>query len=348
MTKEELEQMVRDIEQAEAELVEEGLNKEELDQEEEGLASDVDICPHAKEEQVTALSQPKHLISLSTSAVLVCADVRVWSATAVDPEISSEVTTAKKADKNAGKFVKNILNNNAKHKAIVNYRQTIYNWMKRRTYRWNKSQDLLPSMDLPMFKQEWAHHELQFNIILDEFINDYDHIVSNMAFSQGDMFDRDDYPTKDEVRRKFSAQMFVAEVPTNDFRCSIANDIAEDLYDTYTKQTASIIEGIAKDQGERLIDLMVSISFCCDIEDKDSKRRRKIYDTTLDKAKSMCDLFKTFNLTSNPQLEEARANLERTLKGVDAEAIRGSDSLRISVKKDVDSILEKFSSFKCV
>ena len=339
MTKEELDQMVRDIEQAEAELVT------------EGLASDVDTCPHIKEEivpQVTALSQPKHLISLSTSAVLVCADVRVWSATAVDPEISNEVITFKKADKNAGIFIKNILNNNAKHKAIVNYRQTIYNWIKRRTYRWNKSQDLLPSMDLPVFKQEWAHHESQFNIILDDFINDYDHIVSNMAFSQGDMFDRDDYPTKDEVKKKFSAQMFVAEVPTNDFRCSIANDIAEDLYSTYTKQTASIIERIEKDQQKRLIDLMISISFCCDIEDKGSKKRRKIYDGTLEKLKNMCDLFKDFNPTNNPQLEEARANLERTLKGVDADSIRSSDSLRLSVKKDVDSVLEKFSNFKCV
>ena len=339
MTKEELDQMVRDIEQAEAELIVEGLASDD----------DVDMCPHVEQvtEQVTALSQPKHIISLSTSAVLVSLDVNIWSATKQDREISDEVTTLKKADKNAGRFVKNILNNNPKHKAVVNYRQTMYNWMKRRTYRWNKSQDLLPSVDLPAFKQEWAEHENQFNIILDDFINDYDHIVSNMAFSQGDMFNRDDYPDKDDVRRKFGCQLFVAEVPTNDFRCSISNDIAEDLYSTYKKQTASIIEGIAQEQGERMIALMESISYCCEIEDN-STRRRKIYDTTLDKAKSLCDLFKTFNLTNNPQLEEARANLERALKGVDAESIRNSDTLRTSVKKDVDSILSKFGAFQCM
>jgi hypothetical protein len=291
------------------------------------------------------LKQPNHIISLSTSAVLVALDINVWSATKQDREISDEVTTAKKADKNAGRFVKNILNNNPKHKAIVNYRQSMYNWRKRRTYRWNKSQDLLPCMDLPAFKQEWAEHELAFNNLLEEFLLDYDHIVSNMAFSQGDMFNRDDYPHKDEVRQKFGCQLFVSEVPMSDFRCTIANDLADDLRATYSKQAEDIIQVIGEQQSERMIALMVSISNCCEIEDKSSSKRKKIYENTLDKAKDMCDLFKTFNLSANPLLEEARHELERTLRGVDANAIRNSDTVRDNVKKDVDSILSKFGAF---
>lgn len=291
------------------------------------------------------LAQPNHIISLSTSAVLIALDVNVWSATKQDREISDEVTTAKKADKNAGRFVKNILNNNPKHKAIVNYRQAMYNWRKRRTYRWNKSQDLLPCADLPSFKQEWAEHEQEFHILLEDFLTDYDHIVSNMAFSQGDMFNRDDYPHKDDVRRKFGCQLFVSEVPMSDFRCSIANDLAEDLHSTYKKQTEEIIQVIGEQQAERMIALMKSISECCEIEDKDSKKRKKIYGATLEKAQSMCELFKTFNLTNSPLLEEARHDLERALKGIDAQSIRDSDYTRECVKKDVDSILSKFGAF---
>ena len=73
------------------------------------------------------LTKPDHLISLASSAVLVSVDISVWSATKQDRGISDEVTTSKNADKHAGRYVKNLLANHPKHKAVVNYRQTIYN-----------------------------------------------------------------------------------------------------------------------------------------------------------------------------------------------------------------------------
>ena len=97
----------------------------------------------------TELSKPKHLLSLASSAVLVSVDANVWSATKQDRGISNDVADSKHADRKAGKYVKNLLADHPKHKALVNYRQTIYNWVKRRTYRWNNSQDLLPSFDVP-------------------------------------------------------------------------------------------------------------------------------------------------------------------------------------------------------
>jgi len=71
--------------------------------------------------------KPDHLISLASSAVLVSMDINVWSATKQDRVISDEVTTSKNADRSAGRYVKNLLANHSKHKAVVNYRQTIYN-----------------------------------------------------------------------------------------------------------------------------------------------------------------------------------------------------------------------------
>ena len=65
------------------------------------------------------LQKPEHLISLASSGVLVSVDINVWSATKQDRRISNEVTTAKNASADAGKYVKNLLANHAKHKAIV-------------------------------------------------------------------------------------------------------------------------------------------------------------------------------------------------------------------------------------
>lgn len=295
------------------------------------------------------LRKPKHLISLASSAVLVSVDVNVWSATKQDRAISDEVTTAKKADRSAGRYVKNLLADHHKHKALVNYRQTIYNWLQRRTYRWNNSQDLLPSIDLPRFKAEFNHHETEFTKLLDDFLASYENIVSDMAFKQGDMFNRNDYPTKDQIASKFGVHLFVSDVPMQDFRCQIAEDIADDLFTTYSKQSETIIRDIMEQQVSRFKDVMESISHCCGYDEVDRDGnvktvKRKIYDSTLQKAKEMCESFKQFNLTGNQELEDARSRLEKTLRDVTAEDIRESDAVRASVKNDIDDILGKFRS----
>ena len=299
----------------------------------------------------TNLQQPSHIISLATSGVLVSVDVNVWSATKQDRVISSEVTSSKKADPNAGRFVKNLLANNVYHKDLVNYRQTIHNWLKRRTYRWNNSQDLLPSVDMPDFKAEYNDHEQEFNRLLDDFCMNYDSIKSNMAFAQGDMYNAEDYPSVEEVRAKFGCKLYVSEVPTQDFRCQVANDLAHDLKQSYEKQTKEIVKNVLHQQIERITDVMESISHCCgtqEITTKDGEvksKKRKIYDTTIEKAKSLCRSISQFDVLNNEdsaKLRDACRLLDNALTGVSIDALRESDYTRERVKNEVDDILNKF------
>lgn len=306
---------------------------------------------HGSVARKTSLEMPEHLISLASSAVLVTVNVSVWSATKQDRSISDEITTSKHADKDAGKFTKNLLANHTKHKSVLNYRQTVYNWMMRRTYDWNGAQRCLPSIDLPKFMTEYHQHEAEFHRLVDEFIDHYDSIVSDMAFKQGSMFNRNDYPSKDEIRSKFKINLFTSEVPMNDFRCGIAQDIAEDLFTSLSKQTEEIVQSILREQAERFVDVMESISHSCGQEEvvtdtgEVKTKKRKVYQSTIEKAKEMCETFKQFNLVDSQELEQARAMLEKALNGVSADDIRDSEAVRASVKNDVDEILNKFGKF---
>lgn len=298
------------------------------------------------------LQQPNHITSLATSALLVSVDVNVWSATKQDRSISSEVTTAKKADESAGRFVKNLLADNKQHKALINYRQTIYNWLKRSTYRWNNTQDLLPVVSLESFKKQFNEHETEFNELLSRFLTNYDGIISDMAFKQGDMFNRDDYPTVEQVKAKFGIKLYVSEVPEQDFRCQVADDLARDLKISYQRQAEEIVKNVLHQQITRVTDVMESIAHCCgshEITTKDGSittKKRKIYDTTIDKAKELCKTYKDFKLVDNEEsrkLVEVVASLENVLNGVDTETLRESDAVREQVKSGVEDILDKFS-----
>lgn len=298
------------------------------------------------------LQKPTSVVSLATSAVLVSIDVNIWSATKQDRVISSEVTSRKKAVDSAGKFTKNLLAGNQQHKDLHNYRQTIYIWLKRKTFRWNDSQDLLPVIDLETFKAEYNDHEKEFYRLLDNFMMKYQSIVSDMAFAQGDMFNRDDYPIPEQVRAKFGINLYVSEVPSHDFRCQISNDIANDLKQQYERQAEGIVRNVLSEQITRITEVMESISHCCgeqtitDTKTGETKtKKRKIYDTTISKAKELCKTFERFRPINNEQsdrLLEVVKRLSSTLNGVDIESLRDSDAVRGKVKSDVDDILSKF------
>ena len=305
---------------------------------------------------VIQLDSPNHVISLATSAVLVNAEVSVWSATKQDRVISNEVTTAKKADHSAGRYVKNLLADDPTHKQLLNYRQTVYNWLRRSTYDWNGSLRLLPVVNLPKFKAEFQQHEKSYFALRDAFLAKYPQIVSNMAFKQGDMFDRSEYPSVDQIKDKFRIRLYVAEVPQSDFRCSIAQDLAEDLKTTYQKQVNDeIVPQVMADIANQFMEVMESISHCCGVDEISSStdgevktKKRKIYETTVDKAKDLCETFRSFNLTNDEELAKASVSLERVLSGVSAEDIRESDAVRESVKQGVDDILSKFGAFQSI
>ena len=297
------------------------------------------------------LQQPEHIVSLATSSMLVSVDINVWTATKQDRGISDEVATMKKAELGTAKVTKYLFARNPKHNRIVKLRQLIRKWLVGSTYRWSNSQHLLPTVDLERFKQDYEKYEREFNTAVEDFLSHYKNLVSDEAFKQGDMFDKNDYPSIEELRQKFNMRLFVAEVPSHDFRCQVSQDTADDLKAEYQQQADEIVKTVLATQVNRIVDVMKSISHCCghiesvDKEGKPSFKRRAIYDTTFQRAKALVNTIKNFKPMNNEQsdkLQNAVDDLEKVIGGVSADVLRDSDSARAEVKQGIDKILSKF------
>ena len=293
------------------------------------------------------MNNPEVMVSLATSGMIVNVEVNVWSATKQDRTISKEVTTAYKADDEAARVVKHLLAGDPTHKKLLNHRQTIYNWVKKRTYDWSGSNRYLPMVSLMQFKQEFNQLEEEYKKLTDEFVEKYPDIVAAMAFKQGDMFDAQEYPSAEEVRSKFKMKLFVHPVPENDFRVAIAEDIKEELQKHYAHEATTKVEEIMRDATERLVEFIKRIAHACrDVEPEGSEgtkvRKPKVYEGTIEGAKEMCSLLKDFNLTGDQRLEDMRQDLLATLNDVTAKDIRESDATRAHVKSEMDKIMGKF------
>lgn len=291
------------------------------------------------------MNQPPVMVSLATSGMIVNVEVNVWSATKQDQTISKEVTTAHNADDKAARVVKHLLAGDPIHKKLLNHRQTIYNWVKKRTYDWSGSNRYLPVSMLQKFKNEFDALEQEYEILKQEFVAKYPDIVAGMAFKQGSMFDANEYPSADQVASKFRIKLFVHPVPENDFRVAIANDIKEELEKHYASEASSKVEEIMRDATERLVEFIKRIAHACrevEAEGDGKVRRPKVYEGTIDGAKEMCELLKEFNLTGDSRLEDMRQDLLATLNDVTAKDIRESDATRSHVKSEMDKIMNKF------
>jgi F0F1-type ATP synthase membrane subunit b/b' len=293
------------------------------------------------------LKKPDHIISLASSSMLVDTRVTVWTGTKQDSEISDEVTAAKKADPESGRFVKHLLANCPEHKRCMNYRQIVYNWMQKRTYDWAGSTRILPIVDYPKFMKEYEQHEAKFHELVDEFVKAYPIIVSNRAFTMGDMFRKEDYPTAEEVRDKFTINLYRAEVPTGDFRCNITSDLADDLSTHYERQAKQLVEGILVQQKEQLVEIMKTLAENCAVETVSENgvlkvKRKKLYESTLTRAQELCETFRSFNLTADSELEQMRDEFARVVSNVTIDKLRDNDAARVVVQEEVTDILSKF------
>lgn len=292
------------------------------------------------------LTAPNHLISLSTSAHLVHVEVKTWTATSQNRAISQEVTAAKNASSDAGRFTQNLLNNAPAHRLLINHRQTVYNWLQRVTYDWAGSWRILPGFKIEQFKREYDQLAQDYDKLKEDFFSVYSSLVSDAAFKQGAMFDRSLYPDIDVLRGRFYMKLFITAVPQSDFRSAISTEIADDLKNHYESQVNSVVHEMMDDIRKQLVTYATKLrDACTEVQaDTDGKvKRKKIYESTVEQTKAMVGLLDKFNITHDPALEDARRQLEQTLSGVSLETLRESAYARSEVKDGLDDILSKFA-----
>jgi hypothetical protein len=129
-----------------------------------------------------------------------------------------------------------------------------------------------------------------------------------------------------------------------DFRVDIGEEGLKELQSQYEAVLQQRVTGAMTEAWERLHDCLTRMSErLTDDTDSNGESKRKIFrDSLVDNAVEICGLLKSFNITNDTRLDEMRKQLEDAMRGVDADSLRDSDSLREQTKRKVDNILSKF------
>jgi hypothetical protein len=278
--------------------------------------------------------------SISSSAMLVELNISVWTGRKFDKGVSQEIDTQKQTTTRAGNYSKRLFADEPIFDAIQKYAGNARTYHYHATMPWSDSGlRLLTTTMFFDYQKEISGMEMEFNRLVEQFVNQYDKLVLQAQMKLGALFNSDDYPHVDTVREKFRFSVKFAPVPeVGDWRVNVGNEAQEMLKESYAEYYQANLEQAYADVWERTHEALKRMS------DKLSGDKKQIFrDTLVGNVQEMIDLLDKFNITGDPKMKQAKVKMESALSGITPDALREDDALRHDVKSKVDSLLKEFS-----
>lgn len=285
----------------------------------------------------------QHLSGVARSAMLVSLNISVYSGRKQDKRTQAEVVAAKNSGSSrAASVYKNLFSDCPELDAISKFQSRARLRHYQLTLPWDDNgQRLLPTKAMFDYKAEMNRYADEFDRLVEAFLDKYDTLVAAAAFKLGTLFDRDEYPTRDQVLDKFRFDLAFTPLPTaGDFRLDIESEVQNDLARQYEARMKAQLDAAQHDAWNRLYDALSRIKDRLTLEE--DGKRRIFHDTTITNAQELCELLTPLNVTNDPKLETARRMLEDAIGGVNPQELRKEESVRSETLRKVATTLDQF------
>ena len=286
--------------------------------------------------------------SISSAAMIVDFNASVWTARKKDRKASEDVTDANHADKGVANVSKNLLGNCAELDAVQKFAANVRNMHYSMTMPWSDNGSRLLTT-AQYFKYHEAMTDLQqeFYRLVEEFLQVYEWMIIKAQDKLGDMFNRDEYPTRAGLESKFAFRMAYIPLPdSGDFRIDIGNEGMVQIQTQYEAQYAAQIKGAMNDVWKRLHDNLTTLVRQLDVNEEGKGNR--LFDTVFDGALALTDMLRTCNVTGDSQMEAMRLKLEQAFtknnQPVNLHQIKNSPTLRANTQEKLTAAIAALPS----
>jgi hypothetical protein len=278
-------------------------------------------------------------MNLNDRALLVQLSISAWAGRKYDKKATAAVNTVAKAVEAAGRYNKALLPMNDfladVHKKATTIRTAFYE----NTLPWGlDGMHMLPTSNYLEFVTEFRRKRDDWNVLVDRFVDNYPTFVLNAAADLGDLYNESDYPQQAEMRRKFSIDLAVFPVPTNDFRVSIASDELTRIQQDVERRVKEAEANAMKEVWQRLYDRVKHMA------EKLSDPAAIFRDSMVENAREMCAMLPRLNFMEDPHLEAMRQQVEASLLK-HPDALRNDPDLRRDTAAEAKAIMDKMGAF---
>jgi hypothetical protein len=294
---------------------------------------------------VTENTAPTAQNSLQTGAMLCELNISVWTGRKKDKRASAQVTAENNAESGVANVHKKLLGNCEELANIQKLAGDVRNNTHYHlTMPWSDSgMRLLTTAAYFDYNKTITAAQQEFYRLVDVFLDAYDWEVQEAKLKLGDMFNENEYPSKDEIRGKFKFSINYMPVPeSGDWRLDVTNEALAELQENYSNFTETMVNRALNDVWERLYEKLNNLSERLDYGDHEKKKVFK--ETTVTNVTDMIDILEMCNVNDDPRMTQMQRNLDNTMRGITPEALREDGHLRAETKRKLDEAIKSLPS----
>lgn len=282
-------------------------------------------------------------ISIASSAMLVELSISTWTARKLDKKVSTQVDLDNGAKTKVVNANKNLMAGTGVLDTLVKYAANARAWHLSQTLPWtDNGSRLLPMSNFMEYKKQLGELEANYEALVDKFIIAYPNLVSAAAFQLGTLFDRNEYPDERSLKRKFKFTYSFFPVPTaGDFRIDINEEAKAEIMANCNNAYQDRLNNAMREAWGRLHECLSRMSER--LTDNADGSRKIFRDSLVENGVELVTMLKHLNITQDPQLEQARRDLQSAIGAHDLDSLRDNSNAREVVKMKVDTILSKFN-----
>lgn len=273
---------------------------------------------------------------LSEKALTVRLKISRWTARKYDERASKEVSENHEAE-DAGRFNKILIAQ--KHLKKINQAVTkLKTFHDFNTFPWDDNGTrLLPAANYLDYMRDLRVLISDFNVAVKEFITNYDHYVQDARNTLGDLFDENDYPTKEDVERKFGIEYIPLPVPDTDFRVELDDEDVQAVKSAVEIEVQKRMNNAMQESWIRIKEVLTAMKE--KLSDKDAIFRKSLFENVED----LVNLLPKMNMGNDAKLNEIVEEMRGLV--VDPDTVRSDQTLRSVKAQEVESIMDKFKDF---
>lgn len=288
------------------------------------------------------------MTKLSERAVLAGLHMGVWSGSSHDRDVTEEVSDTHGADlKDSGRYVKQLISRKALRHVSSNAN------LARRTHRlltlpWNDDARILSTAGYAAYVEQMRLKRISFEASVTEFCSQLPDLIEEAKKRLGSMFDAEEYPTADQILKKFWIDVEISAVPeAGDFRAELSNASVNAIVKDIEKRTEQRLQQAVNDVFGRIADVTGKMVERLRLykPGNGGPAENTFRDSLVYNVKEMADLIPSLNITNDERLTALHQRLINDLAEHPPEVLRENDRLRESTADKAEAILKKVKSF---
>ena len=284
---------------------------------------------------------------LSERAMLVSLHRSGWGNSKVDKEITEDARARNNAERGSGRFTKVLVNPTFFNCVTrpLSQADAIY---KRLTLPWTDGARIMSSMAHLQLSQEMYAQRQVVEIGRRELLTKEADIHAEAQRRLGNMYNRDEYPSIDEIADSFGFKVEFNKVPEGgDFRVNLANVTVKAIVKDIEDATKERLEKATSDVFLRVfgvVDKMVKT--LKEYEPKtDTSKGKNFKDSLVYNVREVADLLPTLNINLDPRIDALQVELIDDLTQTPGAILKASDAAREACIAKAEKIIKKLQGY---